>query len=213
MELEKDNDKGLKKMWFYTSDQHYGHKNVIKYCNRPFGSVEEMDETMIERHNSKIQSHDDVVFLGDFSFHRDVSITLGILKRLNGRKHWIKGNHDHKETVKKCGHLFDWVNQYFEQKIKDPDAMNSEQRIILCHYPMVSWNSMSRGAWHLHGHTHNSLSGLVMQYGNKQIPYYSNKVLDMGVDVHNFYPLSYEEIKEIMNERVENTIDHHDAGH
>ena len=81
-------------MNFYISDNHFGHKNIIKYDNRPFNSVEDMDEVMIDRWNSVVGDDDTVYILGDFSWYKEEK-TLEILNRLSGRKVLIKGNHDH----------------------------------------------------------------------------------------------------------------------
>lgn len=80
-------------MKYFTSDLHFGHKNIIKYEDRPFSSVEEMDEFLIYKWNSKVGKNDEVYILGDFGF---VSGTRAneLLDRLNGKKFLIKGNHD-----------------------------------------------------------------------------------------------------------------------
>src|ERR1700679_1209220 len=78
------------------SDLHLGHTRIIELANRPFSSVEEMNEQMVLRWNSVVGENDDVFFGGDFMFSKkDVWFD-----RLNGVKHLIKGNHDHKETLK-----------------------------------------------------------------------------------------------------------------
>ena len=79
---------------FFTSDQHYGHFNIIRYCNRPFSSVEEMDETLIQNHNKKVRQSDIVYMVGDLAFHKDRAQIIALLKRLNGRKILVTGNHD-----------------------------------------------------------------------------------------------------------------------
>lgn len=78
---------------FIISDTHFGHENIIKYCNRPFSSVEEMDQTMIKRWNETVSNNDIVIHLGDFSFYCKDK-TREIIKQLNGKKILIMGNHD-----------------------------------------------------------------------------------------------------------------------
>lgn len=80
-------------MNFFTADPHFGHANIIKYCQRPFASVEEMDRALTERWNAKIGSDDDVWILGDFTM-RSGATALNYLRQLNGHKHLILGNHD-----------------------------------------------------------------------------------------------------------------------
>lgn len=83
---------------FIYSDPHFGHKNVIKYANRPFSNINEMNSQLIKNFN-KVVGHDDVVYiLGDFSFLNTIS-TTEILKSLNGYKFLIKGNHDRKTNT------------------------------------------------------------------------------------------------------------------
>lgn len=79
---------------FIIADTHFGHEKIIQYCNRPFSSVEEMDEYMIERWNRTVSKSDTVLHLGDFAWGNKEYIR-SILARLNGKKLLIMGNHDH----------------------------------------------------------------------------------------------------------------------
>ncbi|MGN1345353.1 MAG: metallophosphoesterase, partial [Eubacteriales bacterium] len=79
-------------MIFYTADTHFGHANILRLCGRPFASVEEMNEKLIERWNEKVQPADTVYILGDM-FFRTTEVE-SILERLRGKKHLIVGNHD-----------------------------------------------------------------------------------------------------------------------
>ncbi|NOQ72342.1 MAG: phosphoesterase [Crocinitomix sp.] len=174
---------------FFTSDHHFGHENIIKFSNRPFKNVEEMNEVMIERWNEKVHPRDDVYYLGDFSLEKDREKTAEILKRLNGSKFLIKGNHE--GAALNHSKKFEWVKDYYELKIKDPDCKNGTRRIMLFHYAMRSWRGIGRGNWHLYGHSHGNLPDLEDQL-----------CFDIGVDNHDFYPLSYEEIKAIMAKKT-----------
>ena len=175
---------------FFTSDTHYGHKNIIRFPNRPFSSVEEMDEAMIERWNAKVGVGDVVYHLGDFSFHNREK-TKEIVSRLKGEIAFLWGNHDrvmnqvHADHLIKLGHYTE-VNRW-------------EQKMVLCHYPMLSWNKGHHGSWMLHGHCHGSLN-----YMNND-----TKRLDVGVDNFNFEPVSFEEVKAIMDGRTFKNVDHH----
>ena len=87
-------------MIFFTSDHHFYHTNIIKYCNRPFQSVEEMNEEMVKRWNSVVNPGDTVYYLGDFSLaKRPVEV---FVPRLNGEKHFIMGNHDVCTSSRPC---------------------------------------------------------------------------------------------------------------
>lgn len=131
---------------FYISDTHFGHSGIIRYDNRPFMTVEEMDETIIQRWNDVVSDIDMVYVLGDFSWYKEEE-TLKILDRLSGRKVLIKGNHD--RISPKVARKFMRVCDYLE--IKD-----NGQRVILSHYPMPFWNGQFRNTVHLYGHVHNS---------------------------------------------------------
>ncbi|WP_196894652.1 metallophosphoesterase [Aureivirga marina] len=170
---------------FFTSDHHFGHKNIIKFCERPFANVEEMNETLIARWNEKIKPEDEVYHLGDFGMTKDNELIAAILDRLNGTKYLIVGNHEGSALNNRK--KFKWVKDYHELKVKDSDCKNGVQRIILFHYAMRVWRSDSRGTWHLYGHSHGNLPDLEDRLS-----------FDVGVDCHDFYPLSYEEVKEIM---------------
>lgn len=83
-----------RKIWF-TADFHLGHKNVIKYCNRPFTSTTEMNTQLIKNYNKLVSNEDIVYILGDLSFLNTIS-TTEIVRSLHGYKFLVKGNHDRK---------------------------------------------------------------------------------------------------------------------
>src|SRR5258708_12137402 len=84
---------------YFTSDTHFGHANIIRYCDRPFATVEEMDEAMIANWNAVVGRGDDVWHLGDFGWSRDATRIRSIFHQLNGRKRLVIGNHDGKEVL------------------------------------------------------------------------------------------------------------------
>lgn len=173
---------------FFTSDHHFGHKNIIKYSNRPFNDVTEMNEEMIKRWNSKVAPNDKVYHIGDMGMCSAEDMRE-ILYRLNGRIFLIKGNHE--SSALAVPDRFEWIKDYFELSVKDPETKTGRQKITLLHYAMKVWRSSFRGTWHLYGHSHGSL---------KDDP--SSLSFDVGVDCHDFYPLSYQEVKEIMKQKT-----------
>lgn len=165
---------------FFVSDTHLGHKNIIKYCNRPFYSVEQMDEMLICNWNSVVRPNDIVYHLGDFSFGDPAKY----LYRLNGKIHLVKGNHDHryKDNVFLENGVV-WVKDMYELKTFDVP-------IVLCHYAMRVWARSHYGAWMLYGHSHGKL------------PDDKTKLsIDVGVDCFDFYPVEYKKVKEIMSKK------------
>jgi calcineurin-like phosphoesterase family protein len=189
---------------FFTSDLHLGHANVIKFDGRPFESVEEMNETIIENWNNKVPKNGIVFFLGDLSF-KSAKQTEELFSKLNGTIHIINGNHDRWKVIK--GLNIASIQNMLEIKVLDSDVeekrFNGRQPITLCHYPVLVWDKHHAGAWHLHGHCHQNLikNGL---HDN----YYKRRVIDVGTNGHNYTPLSYQDIKDIMIEKEITLIDH-----
>lgn len=175
---------------FFTSDTHFHHKRMLDFRTE-FVDIEDMNEKLIARWNAKIGKNDFVYFLGDFSFGRTKDI-IETMNRLNGKIHYIIGNHD-KYIVKKSEiqKRLEWVKDYYKLKIYN-------EEIVLCHYCFHIWNKHHYGSWHLYGHSH----GNIEDNSNR-------KRIDVGVDTNNFYPYSFEDIKKIMDERTFVGLDHH----
>lgn len=173
-------------MIFFTSDTHFGHTNIIKYCDRPFSNVQEMDEFLITEWNKVVRPNDTIYHLGDFCFSKNPD---SILCRLNGKKHLIIGNHDNQKTIDSV--FWESVGHYKEISFE-------KQFIVLCHYAMKVWNKSHRGAWHLYGHSHGTLPEDPFSFS-----------FDAGVDCHDYKPISFEQIKERMNKKKFMPYDHH----
>ena len=138
-------------IWF-TSDHHWGHANIIRFSNRPFATVEEMDEALVDRWNSVVRRGDTVYHLGDVSLHKDLHRARAILDRLNGSICLIRGNHE--SVAERLKDRFAWIKDYAELKVPDPDAPEGRRLIIMCHYAFRVWNKSHHGSWHLYGHSH-----------------------------------------------------------
>ena len=191
---------------FFISDLHIGHKNVIKFDNRPFKDVEEMHVEMIKRWNSVLTDDDVVYFLGDLSFSRD-ELTKWFIYSLKGKIHFIMGNHDKYKSISKFDR-WENIHEYgTEINVEDKDSVSSRgsngyQRIIMSHYPILSWNKAHYGSWMIHGHCHGSLM--------KSFPdYYKRKVMDVGCNCIDYRPISYQEVKEMMSKKSISSVDHH----
>ncbi len=165
---------------FFTSDTHFCHTNIIKYDNRPFNNVGEMNDILIQNWNKKVNKKDSVYILGDFSFGKEQE-TLEILNKLNGKKFLIKGNHD--SVVK-----FDSIRKKFVY-IKDYDRINLDGKdIIMFHYPIDIWDKAHHGSIHLFGHVHSNI------YSNHPMNKPNENSYNVGVDVNNFEPCTIEEV-------------------
>lgn len=177
---------------FFISDTHFQHKNVIKYCDRPFQTTTEMDSTMIENWNSVVKPNDIVFHIGDFCFG-GIKSWRYLLDRLNGKKYLAAGNHDKTIPPEK---FIDIQHRFNIRIIGDSEMESDGQRITVDHYPMLSWYQSHRGSWQIFGHVHGGLSKKGMNE-SKLTP----NQLDAGVDVHNFTPISYQKVKELITKQ------------
>lgn len=164
---------------FFSADLHLGHSNIIRYCNRPFSSSEEMDEEILRRFNSRLRPGDHLYLLGDICWS---TFKIGPwLDRLNTKEVFvIRGNHDKNEKNLKHPSIR-WVKD-LHGVMFGPEFT---PYVVMCHYPMRTWNHKGRGAYQLYGHVHGMMPG-------------EGRQMDVGVDCHNFYPYSLDEIKERM---------------
>jgi len=171
--------------WF-TADTHFGHSNIIRYCNRPFSDSVEMDNAIIANWNNVVGKDDLVYHLGDFCFGNFDHY----FNQLNGLIIFIKGNHD-KIAWQNRAKFYSSSDSYREIKV-------NEQEITLSHYSFRVWNESHYGSWNLYGHSHGSL------------PDDPNaRAIDVGVDCHKFTPISFEQIAAIMEKKNFKPIDHH----
>jgi calcineurin-like phosphoesterase family protein len=175
---------------FFTADQHYGHAGALRF--RPqFETLGQMDDALIQAHNRRVSPQDTVYMLGDISFHGREE-TIAVLSRLNGSKVWVTGNHDEKMLKHSA------VRERFTHVAPMLDMKFGDQRVTMCHYPMLTWNKSHYGAWMLHGHSH----------GNCRYPFPA-KILDVGVDTNNGAPYSFNEIEDLMPDKAFTAVDHH----
>ena len=172
-------------MYYFTSDEHYGHKTIIYYSERPFSSVDEMNSELIRRFNSKVSRGDITVHLGDFAFYKSYDRAMEIISQLNGQHIFLRGSHDMwlpREVTRDMGH------EIWERHI-------DKQTVVACHYAMRHWAKSHYGSWQLHGHSHGHLDPI-------------GKLMDVGVDSHDYYPVSWGEVQAYMKGRPDNKPNH-----
>lgn len=190
------------KIWL-TSDSHFWHENILKYCNRPFGSVEEMNEALVNNWNSVVKPDDHIYHLGDFCFG-NVEKWNWCLEpgRLNGHIHLILGNHD-PERVFREGTLIERFDSIDFQKILIIEGWT----VILNHFPFASFsNNYDHKVMALSGHTHvGQLSSSVESYDTLNTIYKPNQY-DVGADNNNFTPVSWAEVKNKVTTQIENNV-------
>lgn len=171
---------------FFTSDTHFNHTNIIRFCQRPFGNVDEMNETMITNWNSVVGTDDIVFHLGDFCLGGSAEWTK-ILDRLNGRIYLILGNHDLKNIRQGFVDCFEHVAMSMRIEI-------GKKKIYLSHYPYLCFEGgYKNDVWQLFGHVHTRRSNTGIDVGRLQYLYPTQ--YDVGVDNNDFTPVSFNEIK------------------
>ena len=151
---------------FITSDTHFGHANIIKYANRPFDSVEEMNEALVENWNSVVKQGDKVYHLGDVTMN---SKSLDVMSRLNGRKVLIKGNHDTQKLKFYLPHFYD---------IRGSHELSG---FIMTHIPVSIFQRERYPDGNIHGHLHEKIMA---------DPWYIN----VSVEQTNYTPIAFDAI-------------------
>lgn len=163
------------------SDTHFGHRNIIDYCSRPFSSVGEMDEAMIARWNGSIGHEDLVYHLGDVGMSSGSYDLSKVVSRLNGReKVLIRGNHDkNPESLRNVG---------FDVVLEECMVRCDEVNFRLIHKPQTT---QGYGDYILHGHIHNSTPETRKEHEHKgelvHIPPFN---INMSVELWNYTPVS-----------------------
>lgn len=192
---------------FFTSDLHFSHANILKYQpDRPWANVQDMNEGIISNWNSVVTPQDEVYIIGDFAFAQPVEVA-NICRRLNGNKFLVKGNHDDVRDAEVRA-AFGWIKDYYELNV-DLGGKH-KQKICMHHYAGRVWNKSHHGSWQLYGHSHGSLPP-------------QGKQIDVGIDatilykdwfgfdagVKPFCPVSLDQLKQLLDSREINKVDHH----
>jgi calcineurin-like phosphoesterase family protein len=172
-------------MTLFISDLHFGHKNIIDLCKRPFVDVDQMDAVLIEKWNCKVKKNDIVYLIGDVVW--DKKKVAYYMEQLSGKKILVAGNHDHtwikREDCKK----------YFEEIVPYLEVHLNGHPITMCHYPMLEWRSSREESkrklgYLIHGHIHNRIAE---EY--RQLFLHFN-ALNAGIDINNFEPVTFDEL-------------------
>ena len=178
---------------YFTSDTHFNHTNILKYCQRPFRNVDEMNEQMIANWNETV-GEDDVVFhLGDFCLGGAAEWTK-ILDRLNGKIYLIMGNHDLKNIRQGFMGRFEHVAMQMHIEI-------GKRRIYLNHYPFLCFEGGYKDVWQLFGHVHSRKANTGVDAGRLQYLYATK--YDVVLDNNDLRPVSYEQVRRIILKQVE----------
>lgn len=180
-------------LWL-TADLHLGHANIIRYCDRPFAAVADMDERLVDRWNERVADDDTVLVLGDVALG-PIASSLGLVRRLAGRKVLVAGNHDRcwAGNGKKAGA---WHERYLDAGFVEVRQGTIEvevggHRVRAGHFPyegdshdedrFTSHRPDDDGSWLLHGHVHDCWR----QRG---------RMINVGVDAWDYRPVSEDDV-------------------
>lgn len=196
--LTKFSGEGL----FFVSDTHFNHESILKFCNRPFKSIEEHDRTLINNWNSIIGQDDTVFHLGDFCFGNP-SKWQEILSQLNGHIYLIKGNHDDKNLNKSLCSLF-------EDVVYQARILIDNQTVYLNHYPFLCYAHADPKHYdnyviNLCGHIHTGPRCNGSDTDRWNLMKYPTQY-DVGVDNNDFKPISWNEVKNKINLQINQCI-------
>lgn len=169
-------------IWF-TSDTHFGHANVLGFCNRPWDDIDRMNGALIDGINARVAPSDTLYHLGDFSFKMSVEEARELRGRIQCRDiHWVPGNHDKDWTQPAVAGTFAVEPPISVLKLDDG------RKVVMCHYPMMDWPGLEHGAIHLHGHIHAPREYNEWNREMRLLRY------DVGVDANGYAPVSLDEV-------------------
>jgi calcineurin-like phosphoesterase family protein len=184
--------------FFVTADHHFAHANIIKYCDRPYISVGEMDTDLIIRWNQAVGKDDTVWHLGDFTLS-GLTKAKSYFARLNGdirmlsypwhHDNWWLDSYEKKPEpiLSASGHPVRLLPPMVVLEIPELGKDGYPLAITLCHYPLAVWDRKHYGAWHLHGHSHGSYRA-------------EGYIIDVGVDCMGFYPIALSTVVTLMHD-------------
>ena len=203
---------------FFTSDSHYSHQNICRATSnwtdgsktRDFKSLDHMNTAIVDAINDKVGPDDVLIHLGDWSFGGFENIAEFRERIFCKNIHLILGNHDHHIERDKDGvrSLFASVSHYAVLNLRRPGNGPEMDRIsmILCHFPIASWDGMNDGRIHLHGHVHLAPLHKIAE----------GRAMDDGADGNGMDPYSLDEILKLLKDRPIKRLslpaDHHESG-
>lgn len=207
-------------MIYFSADYHINHRNILKYCNRPFTTIQEHDQHIISQTNKHVKSDDTLYFLGDLLFANKKYYFENLRNLLVKIKCqnivWVLGNHDpartsaqsylkllRQENIRNISNALDYTEGYLNNKF-----------FIICHYALAIWNKQHHGAYHIYGHSHSTAET------NLDSLFPGRRSMDVGIDnAYKLYgeyrPFSINEVVALLDNKHANarsravTIDHH----
>jgi calcineurin-like phosphoesterase family protein len=177
-------------MKYFTSDWHLSHNGILEFSKRPFENVEQMDNTIINNVLATVEGGDEIYFLGDLTWNHLTAERFFRQLPDNINFHWILGNHEKgwQRYRKNCTSI-----SYMKE------VTINKHPVILCHYPMLTWNKSHYNSWHLFGHHHYKSNG--WRHIEKMT---KGKMLNVNVEFNDYQMWSENQIEKYMNKRKDN---------
>lgn len=179
---------------FFTADTHFGHNPISSMAKRPFTDLKDMEESLIKNWNDKVSEDDCTFVIGDMFVTSKLLHIVEVVNRLNGQIYLVPGSHDR---------YLGQIEKATRGKLKPTEQIvvlnMGPEILVLCHCALRIWPMSHYGSYLAYAHTH----GRLLPQG---------KSWDVGMDVNNFYPLSWPELKEIMESRPQNIDIVNDGG-
>lgn len=188
---------------FFTADTHFGHEWIVGFNNRPYSSIKDMDQGLIDNWNEVVPRDGLTFVLGDIGFTSEERI-VEIFNQLQGHKILIRGNHDKNYKEQTLQAIFSEIHELLYIRVTDERAEKFNY-MVLCHYPMLDWVSSFRGAWQLFGHVHTREIEAFNTFKSNQFAHQ----YDVGVDNNNYHPVSFYQVKEIIEEQRKSKLFKH----
>ena len=194
------------KIWF-TSDCHFGHRNILSFCERPFENTKEMEKAIIENWNRVVKPNEKVFCLGDFSWFHSRHEIKKIVNRLNGKIYMILGNHDKEEAFELCDteklHICSDITYLYLR----PEINNIDDRfetncytIVLSHFPQLCYSqSEKNNTYNFFGHIHSRKDQPMIEFG-EPIKLLKQRQYDIGMDRHDYTPIDFFDILKKIDE-------------
>lgn len=173
-------------MIYFIADTHFKHENILRFSKRPFGTIEEHDQTLIDNWNTTVSETDEVYILGDLTLSHKGSDANQLLSQLNGKKYLIKGNHEkYLEDPEFDQSQYEWIKDYYTFDY-------SGVKFVLFHYPILEWDGFFKKSVQLYGHVHNTR----LNYFKETL---DPRAINVGVDLIDFTPISISNIMKYFN--------------
>lgn len=179
---------------FFCGDTHFLHSNILKFCHRPFEDIDEMDAMLMANWNEVVGEDDVVYHLGDFAMGPSGRVRE-ILERLNGRIRLCEGSHEQSALAKGNRGVFEAVADGYYLTFEDEGGDRLPGGIFLSHYLHKTFPHSHHGSWHLYAHSHGRLDSYAAAEG---------RLLDVGVDSHEYRPWTMDEVAAVMETRPPN---------